>query len=151
MDTELAKRLRDSGLPWHAIAKQMGVTVHILRRNWSNAGFLEDSRYRSECRTAITLPIIQRAIELRKGGLRWKQIAELLEVKWDALYAACRNVRPAPEVLSEVVIKAMEMYSKGIRWKVIGHSLGVNTNVIGSQVRAYKRAKEMTVRGNDHE
>lgn len=81
VDTDLGMRLRDEGLPWHAVAEACGSTMHLLRRALAAAGYKHDKRYQSlvrKCRKELlTGHQLDRMKRLKAAGATWKELGRI--------------------------------------------------------------------------
>lgn len=89
MDIELLRSYAEQGMTRQQIAEKIGLsysrTTTLLRKNAIN---IKRKPY------VNTKPIkqnVQRALDLRKEGLSYKQIAKILEVPWERIANACRD------------------------------------------------------------
>jgi hypothetical protein len=81
IDTGRAISLRDSGLPWHAVATQCNSTVHLVRRALAAAGYKHDKRYLSlvrRCRKELlSAHELDRMKRLKAAGATWKELGRI--------------------------------------------------------------------------
>ena len=94
IDTDRAIDLRNSGLPWHAVATRCGSTVHLIRRALAAAGYKRDKRYQSPLRKSTgLLPSYElaRMKRLKAAGATWKELGRITGIDFRKLerYVKC--------------------------------------------------------------
>lgn len=78
-DIDQALDMRRSGKPWYAIADELGITMHTLRKTLRDAGYDNDGKYCSQLRARIFKPDqVAKADRLYEAGATWKEIARLM-------------------------------------------------------------------------
>ena len=89
MDIALLRSYAEQGMTRQQISEKIGLsysrTTTLLRKNAINV------KRKPYVNTKPIKPHVQRALDLRKEGLSYKQIAKILEAPWERIANACRD------------------------------------------------------------
>jgi len=138
MNLDRAQRLRQEGHSWNSVARLLRTTIYKLKKAWMEAELPPDNKYRARKRKGgATQEMLEKAELLRSQGVRWKTIAERLDVDLGCLEKLIYKPRRPP---SAQVISARNMRKQKARWKEIGRLLGRDPLSIQAEVNRYVRS-----------
>lgn len=146
--TEQAKRLRESGLSYRQIAKEMKIDSSIAYRMCTIPGYPN--------KTGVKGIDVEKAIELRKSGMSCIRIAEKLGCTRDAVYKNTSSVltkEDKPRKVSKLqkrtynFAKILEMRDKGFSCTYIAEKLGLSRNCVYINLKkaGYKNTDERSL------
>jgi group I intron endonuclease len=128
-------KLRNEGTAWEEISKQTGISyTHLHRKDFIGSG---EYKTKSKKRTAyktITEDIKIQAIEMRKEGKSWKDIAATLGVDRTTFYKHKLNVgnenMVRQRITPELKEKILNLRKDNLSWAKIAIMLGISENSI---------------------